>query len=141
MPPVIWQTWSPGGILGFMRLLALHLYPGKNTVPGWPCRVDNHQESEHVIEIGVSGAGASPQSAPDDRGIRFLFVGRFSLERYAIRTAGLCEVAPGRPQCTADWSEPDPRVGGGVDCVRPWASRTLWNGTVDAQSRLTSVYF
>jgi glycosyltransferase involved in cell wall biosynthesis len=36
-----------------------------------------HHKVRQVIEIGVSGAAASPPSAPHDRGIRFLFVGRF----------------------------------------------------------------
>lgn len=34
-------------------------------------------KARHAFEIGASGAAASPQTAPHNRGIRFLYVGRF----------------------------------------------------------------
>ena len=56
---------------------AAHLILAKTPHTGMALPRRYHHKVRLGIEIGVSGAAASPQSAPHDRGIRFLFVGRF----------------------------------------------------------------
>ena len=67
-------TWNPWLHETFG---AAHLILVKTPHTGMALPRQYHHKVRHVIEIGVSGAAASPQSAPHDRGIKFLFVGRF----------------------------------------------------------------
>ena len=56
---------------------AAHLILVKTPHTGMALPRRYHHKVRHLIEIGASGAAASPQPAPHDRGFRFLFVGRF----------------------------------------------------------------
>ena len=80
---------------------AAHLILAKTPTPGWPCRVSITTRSDTLSRLGCPvqcfsaiGPGRSRHPVSFRRTVFF--------ERYAIRSAGLCEVAPGRPQCTAD---------------------------------------
>lgn len=121
---------------------AAHLILAKTPHTGMAVPRRYHHKVRHVIEIGVSGAGASPQSAPDDRGIRFLFVGRFLFWKgmqYGLRA--LARVLQDVPSARLTM------VGAGPE-GRRWrrlcqtlgiAHAVDWHGWMP-QSELTSVY-
>jgi len=101
-----------------------------------------HHKVRDAIEIGVTGAAASPQSTSYDRGIKFLFVGRFLFWKgmqYGLRAlARLLQDVPSA-RLTMVGAGPERRRWRRLCQTLEIAHAVEWNGWMH-QSELGSVY-
>ncbi len=121
---------------------AAHIILAKTPHTGMAVPRQYRHKVRHVIEIGVSGAAASAELAPQDRGIRFLFVGRFLFWKgmqYGLRAlARLLHDVP-NARLTLVGAGPEGRRWRRLCQKLGIAHAVEWNGWMH-QSELASVY-